>query len=395
MDESTRISYVKEERKFATKAVHSSKPDPTTGAVMPPIYLASTFAQSSPGHPIGHYEYARTSSPTRTLLQDALASLENGKYGICFSSGCAALTTLLQTLPAESHILMSDDVYGGTHRLVANVFSKWGFTYTSCDMTQLDQVKSALHKKTHLIWLETPSNPLLKIIDIAAIEELRRHHAKDAILAVDNTFASPCLQNPLNLGADVVCHSTTKYLGGHSDIVGGALILNHPDLAQSLYYLQNAAGAVPSSFDCYLVLRSLKTLALRMERHCQNAEILAQALMNHPKVKKVYYPGLETHPQYQLAKKQMRQFGGMISFVLEGSEEDVIRVLSQVKIFTLAESLGGVESLIEHPASMTHAAIPASHREKIGIEAGLIRLSVGIEDPEDLIQDLTQAFESI
>ena len=292
-----------------------------------------------------------------------------------------------------SHILLSDDVYGGTHRLIANVFSKWGFTFTSCDMTDLDKVKQALHKKTQLIWLETPSNPLLKIIDIEAIDKLRQLHAPDALFAVDNTFASPYLQNPLNIGADVVCHSSTKYLGGHSDVLGGALVLNYPELAQKLYYLQNAIGAVPSPFDCYILLRSLKTLALRMERHCQNAEILAQALQSHPKVKKVYYPGLETHPHYALAKKQMRQFGGMISIVIEGTEEDVIRTLTRVKIFTLAESLGGVESLIEHPASMTHAAIPASHREKIGIEAGLIRLSVGIEDANDLLADLNQALK--
>ncbi len=376
---------------FATKAVHSTKWDPTTGAVMPPIYLASTFAQSSPGHPISDYEYSRTANPTRNLLQNALAHLENGKYAICFSSGCAALSTLLQSLPPESHIVLSDDVYGGTHRLIANVFAKWGFTLTSCDMTNLDKVKQALHKKTDLIWLETPSNPLLKIIDIEAIDKLRQLHAPDALFAVDNTFASPYLQNPLNIGADIVCHSTTKYLGGHSDVVGGALVLNYPELAHKLYYLQNAIGAVPSPFDCYILLRSLKTLALRMEKHCQNAEMLAQALVNHPKVKKVHYPGLETHPQYALAKKQMRQFGGMISIVIDGTEEDAIRALSRVKIFTLAESLGGVESLIEHPASMTHAAIPVSHREKIGIEAGLIRISVGIEDPHDLLADLNQA----
>jgi cystathionine beta-lyase/cystathionine gamma-synthase len=378
---------------FATKAVHSATSDPTTGAVMPPIYLASTFAQRYPGEPVSHYEYARTANPTRALLQEALAYLENGKYGICFSSGCAALNTLLQCLPKESHILVSDDVYGGTHRLLVNVFAKWGFTSTSVDMTNLAEVKHALHKKTHLIWLETPSNPLLKIIDISTIDALRQQLAPDAILAVDNTFATPALQKPLNWGADVVCHSSTKYLGGHSDVVGGALVLNHPDLAQNLYYLQNAVGAVQSAFDCYLLLRSLKTLALRMDKHCQNAQFLAERLTEHPKVKKVYYPGLETHPQFYLAQKQMNGFGGMISLELDLDEEATKNILARIKVFTLAESLGGVESLIEHPASMTHAAIPASHREKIGITGGLIRLSVGIEEANDLLASLYHAFE--
>ncbi|MFI4937625.1 MAG: trans-sulfuration enzyme family protein [Candidatus Berkiellales bacterium] len=381
---------------FATQAIHGGyQPDTTTGAVMPPIHLSSTFAQQSPGKPMGHFEYSRTNNPTREILENNLAILENGKYGLCFSSGCAAFSTVLQTLPPDSHVLLSDDIYGGTLRLMAKVYASFGLSFSQCDMTNVMELKTHFKPNTRLIWLETPSNPLLKIINITAISETKQQHAPNALLAVDNTFATPFLQTPLNLGADLVCHSTTKYIGGHSDVIGGALIVNDKALAEKLYFLQNSVGAVPSPFDCYLLLRSLKTLHVRMKAHCYNANIIAEFLNEHPKTKKVHFPGLTTHPYHALAKSQMRDFGGMISAVLVGGKEETNKFLQNLNIFTLAESLGGVESLIEHPAVMTHAAIPAEHRQKIGIDDSLVRLSVGIEDPEDLKADLERALSLI
>lgn len=378
--------------RFATKAIHAGfGHDKATGAVMPPIMLSTTFAQKLPGQPFGKYEYSRTANPTRDILENNLAALENGRYGLCFASGCAALNTLLQAFPSGSHILLSDDVYGGTLRILSQVFAPLGFTYTQCDMTDLAAVANAITQNTQLIWLETPSNPLLKIIDINALAKLKKQHAPNAWICVDNTFATPFLQTPLDLGADLVCHSTTKYIGGHSDVIGGALILNDEGLAQRLYYLQNAVGSVPSPMDCYLLLRSIKTLPIRMRAHCENAQQIATFLSAHPKISRVIYPGLDNHAQHALARTQMRGFGGMVSVVLKEGLPAVNPFLSQLTIFTLAESLGGVESLIEHPTVMTHAAIPAEHRKKIGIEDGLVRISAGIEDPADLIDDLEQA----
>lgn len=374
---------------FATRAIHAGFDHcEQTGAVMPPIYLATTFAQTEPGKPIGQFEYTRTNNPSRSYLEAALASLENGQHGICFSSGCAALQTLLSAIPQPYHIIVSDDIYGGSLRLI-NTFALMGVKYDQVDMTHPENVTSSITDQTKLIWLETPSNPLLKVIDIQAIKDCIKD--RNIILAVDNTFASPYLQTPLNLGADVVCHSTTKYIGGHSDILGGALITNHDDLAQTLRFFQNAFGAVPSPMDCYLLLRSLKTLAVRMQQHCSNAKVIAAHLDEHSKIAKVYYPGLNDHPQFMLAKKQMHDFGGMMSVVLKGEKQAALNFLKKLQIFTLAESLGGVESLIEHPATMTHAAVPAEHRRKIGIEDTLVRISVGIEDANDLIADLEQA----
>ncbi|MCS5712463.1 cystathionine gamma-synthase [Candidatus Berkiella aquae] len=382
----------KKEPGFATKAIHAGfSHDKATGAVMPPIYMASTYAQLSPGHPISKYEYSRTANPTRDVLEANLATLENGRFGLCFASGCAALNTLLQALPSGSHVIISDDVYGGTLRLLSQIFTPMGLHYTQCDMTDINNIEQAINENTQLIWLETPSNPLLKIIDITAVAQLKQQKCPNAWLAVDNTFATPYLQTPLDLGADIVCHSTTKYIGGHSDVIGGALIVNNETLAQKLYFLQNATGSIPSPMDCYLLLRSIKTLHVRMNAHCHNAKTIAKALSSHPKVSRVIYPGLSTHPEHYLATKQMRDFGGMISITLTDGPKAVIPFLKKLKIFTLAESLGGVESLIEHPAVMTHAAIPAEHRKKIGIEDSLIRISVGIEAVDDLLEDLNQA----
>ncbi len=377
---------------FDTLAIHAGfHSDPVNGAVMPPIYLSSTFAQTSPGVHFSQYEYSRTNNPTRDILQTNLAILEQGHSALCFSSGCAALAAVLQALPPNSHVILGDDVYGGTLRLFDKVFGPLGLTYTQCDLSDTSQLKDVFTSQTQLIWLETPSNPLLKISDIAAISEIKQQVAPKVIFAVDNTFATPYLQNPLSLGADLVLHSTTKYLGGHSDIIGGALITKTKELGETLAFYQNAIGAIPSPMDCYLLLRSIKTLSVRMKAHCHNAKILAEFLSTHPKVKKVIYPGLQSHPQHNIARKQMRDFGGMISIILHGSMMDSTQFLQKLKIFTLAESLGGVESLIEHPSQMTHAAIPAAHRYKIGIEDTLVRLSVGIEDPDDLKADLNEA----
>lgn len=380
--------------KPSTKAVHAgAEPDPLTGAVMTPIYQTSTYAQEAPGRHKG-YEYARTQNPTRTALQKALAELENGSEAVCFSSGMAAADAVLKLLNPGDHVLCSNDVYGGTYRLFTKTFQRYGLHFSFEDLTRTETIRTCITPKTRLIWVETPSNPLLKIIDIRAMASLARKSG--ALLCVDNTFAGPMLQNPLDMGADLVVHSATKYLGGHSDVVHGAVVVKNPDLAEQLRFNQNSTGAVPGPMDCFLVLRGIKTLALRMERHCHNAVQIAHFLQQHPAVAQVYYPGLPDHPGHEVAARQMNGFGGMISFRLKNdSQENAVRVVSSTKIFTLAESLGGVESLIGHPATMTHASIPAEERIKNGITDGLIRLSVGIEDVEDLINDLSKALDNV
>jgi cystathionine gamma-lyase len=378
---------------FGTRAIHAGQaPDPTTGAIMTPVFQTSTYAQESPGVIKGRYDYSRSANPTRDALEANLASLEGARHGVCFSSGCAALAAVLHLLESGDHVVLSDDVYGGTFRLVENVFSQLGISATRVDMTDPALTEAAITDRTRLIWAETPSNPMLKVVDIRATAELAQ--SRLILFAVDNTFATPFLQNPLALGADIVCHSSTKYLGGHSDVIGGALVTNDDALAERLSYLQNAVGAVPAPWDCFLLLRSTKTLHVRMERHCENARRVAACLAERPEVERVVYPGLEDHPQHAIAARQMRDFGGMITVVLAGGIDRARRFLESVELFTLGESLGGVESLIEHPAIMTHASIPPDEREAIGILDGLVRLSVGIEDVEDLVLDLTQALEA-
>ena len=376
--------------KFGTKAIHAGvEPDPSTGAIMTPIYQTSTYVQESPGKHKG-YEYSRTHNPTRTALQNALAALENGKHGICFASGLAATDAVLKLFRPGDEIIATNDIYGGSYRIMKRIFEPFGLIFHFVDMSDVSNIESVVSERTKLIWIETPTNPLLKIIDIEAITKLCRE--KGIYSAVDNTFASPYLQNPLDMGADIVMHSVTKYLGGHSDTVMGALIVNDDELAKQLAFIQNASGAVPGPQDCFLVLRGIKTLHIRMQRHCENAMIVAQWLEIHPKVGKVYYPGLPSHTGYELAKKQMRDFGGMLSFELKGDVyQEAIHVMENLSVFSLGESLGGVESLCTHPASMTHASIPKEEREKTGLKDTLIRLSVGIEDVEDLIADLEQA----
>lgn len=378
--------------KFETRAIHAGQaPDPTFGAVMTPVYQTSTYVQESPGVAKDGYEYARTKNPTRTALEENIASLEGGNYGVCFSSGCAATTTLLQLLSSGDHVLACDDVYGGTFRLFDKVFKKFGIEYTMVDMTDINSVKSGIRPNTKMVWIETPTNPMLKIVDIEQISSIAK--GKGALVVVDNTFASPFLQNPLHLGADAVLHSSTKYIGGHSDVVGGVVVVNDSKVCEQLRFLQNAVGAVPGPWDCFLLLRSTKTLPLRMERHCKNAEVIAEFLSSNKKVEKVIYPGLKNHPGHETAKKQMRGFGGMITCVLKGGLEESRKFLERVEIFSLAESLGGVESLIEHPAIMTHASIPSAQRAALGIDDGLVRLSVGIESVDDLVYDLSQALQ--
>ncbi len=383
---------MKRESKFETRAIHAGQsPDPSTGAVIPPIYQTSTYVQSAPGVHRG-YDYSRTINPTRTSLEECLASLEGGKYGLAFSSGMGAATTLLHLLPTGSHVVSCDDVYGGTYRLFSRVMNDRAFEFTFADLTDAKSLSPLLKANTKMLWLESPTNPLLKLNDIAALCEIARK--RNIITVVDNTFASPFLQNPLALGADIVLHSTTKYIGGHSDVVGGALVVNRQDLSEPLHFLQNSIGAVPGPMDAWLTTRGLKTLALRMERHTTNAEKIADYLVKHPKVEKVFYPGLKDHPQHALTKKQMRGFGGgMISARLKFNLDQTKKFLSSLQVFSLAESLGGVESLIEHPAIMTHASLPADVRAKLGISDGLIRLSVGIEHVDDLIADLDHAFQ--
>ncbi len=372
-----------------TLAIHAGQaPDPTTGAVMPPIVLSSTFAQEGPGKHKG-FEYARTDNPTRRTLEACLAALEGAAHGLAFASGCAAMTTLLHTLRAGDHVVACDDVYGGTFRILDKVMKPLGIETSWVDLTDMSALERALNERTKLVWLETPTNPMLKLLDIQKASAIARRHSLK--LVVDNTFATPVLQRPLALGADVVVHSTTKYLNGHSDVVGGAILTSDAELAQRLRFLQNAIGAVPSPFDCFLVLRGVKTLPVRMERHVRTAQALAAWLAQRPEVERVYYPGLPSHPQHALAAAQMAGPGGMISFVVKGGLPKARALLSTVQLFVCAESLGGVESLIEHPALMTHGSIPKETREAIGIVDGLIRISVGLEAEADLRRDLERA----
>lgn len=376
--------------KFATKAVHAGvEPDPSTGAIMTPIFQTSTYVQAAPGDHKG-YEYSRTHNPTRTALQKALAALENGKHGLCFATGMASIDAVVKLLKSGDEVVSTNDLYGGTYRLFTKVFEPFGVKFKFVDMADAANVAAAITPRTKLVWVETPTNPTLRIVDIAAIAKLTK--GKDILLAVDNTFASPYLQNPLDLGADLVMHSVTKFLGGHSDVVMGALIMNDDTLLERLAFLQNSCGATPGPQDCFLVLRGLKTLHLRLERHCTNGRAVAEFLAKHPKVGKVYWPGLPSHPNHEVAKRQMRDFGGMMSFTIKGDRmEDAMHFLRTCKLFSLAESLGGVESLMGHPASMTHASIPREERERTGVTDSLIRLSVGVEDADDLIADLAKA----
>lgn len=376
--------------KIATKFIHAGmEPDPSTGAIMTPVYMTSTYVQEAPGVNKG-FEYARSQNPTRKALEEALATIENGQYGLAFSSGVAATDAVLKLLAPGDEVVTGNDLYGGTYRLFTKVFERFGIKFRYVDMGSLEAVEAAMSAATKLIWLETPTNPLMNIGDIAAISNIAR--SRGALLCVDNTFASPYLQNPLDNGADIVMHSSTKYLGGHSDVIQGALVVNDKALYDQLYFIQKSCGAVPGPMDCFLVLRGIKTLHLRMQRHCENGEKIAHWLRNHPKVGKVYWCGFEDHPGYAVAKKQMRGFGGMMSFELkDNSVEAAKKVLSSTHLFSLAESLGGVESLINHPASMTHASIPREERIKNGLSDSLIRLSVGVEDAEDLIEDLARA----
>ena len=378
------------ESNFATRAIHAGqRPDPSTGAIMTPVYMSSTYVQESPGVLKDDYDYSRSANPTRKALEANLASLEGGRHGLAFASGLSAMDCVLHTLSTGDHIVLCDDVYGGSFRLLDKVYRQLGIETTRVDMTDLSATESAMKERTRLLWAETPTNPMLKVLDIAALAGLA--HARGATLAVDNTFATPYLQNPLSLGADLVLHSSTKYLGGHSDVIGGALVTNDDDLAARLKFLQNSVGAVPSPMDCFLLLRSTKTLHVRMDRHCANAARIAHMLEADPRVERVTYPGLESHPQHELAARQMRDFGGMITMVIKGGLEASRAFLERVHLFSLAESLGGVESLIEHPAIMTHASVSPEARRELGIDDGLVRLSVGIEDADDLLADLDAA----
>lgn len=376
--------------KLATRIIHAgAEPDPSTGAIMTPIFQTSTYVQEAPGKNKG-YEYARSQNPTRKALEDALAVIENGKHALAFSSGVAATDAVIKLLNPGDEVIAANDMYGGTYRLFTKVFEKFGIKFIYVDTTNTANVEAAVTANTKLVWIETPTNPLMNITDIAAIAAISKKAG--ALLCVDNTFASPYLQNPLDLGADIVMHSATKYLGGHSDVIQGCLVMNDTDLREKLYFLQKSCGAVPGPMDCFLVLRGIKTLHVRMKQHCANGAVIADYLRNHSKVDKVYWCGFTDHPNYDIARKQMRDFGGMMSFTLkDNSTEAAMKVLSGTKLFSLAESLGGVESLINHPASMTHASIPREERIKNGLTDGLIRLSVGIEDAEDLVKDLEQA----
>jgi cystathionine beta-lyase len=380
--------------KFGTKAVHAGvEPDPLTGAVMTPIYQTSTYAQESPSKHKG-YGYARGANPTRDALQKSIAALENGQFGLCFSSGMGATDAVIKLLKPGDEVITSNDLYGGSYRMFKRVFEKFGIKFHFIDLSNPENISPLLNENTKLLWLETPSNPLMRIIDIKACVALAKKH--DILVAVDNTFASPYLQNPLALGADIVMHSVTKYLSGHSDVIMGALVINDQKLRDELFFILNSCGAVPGPNDCFLVLRGIKTLQLRMQRHCINGKQIAEFLRNHPKVGKVYWPGFSDHPNHEIAKQQMSDFGGMLSFTLkDDSQQKANQLMETVKLFTLAESLGGVESLINHPASMTHASIPKEERIKNGLSDSLIRLSVGIEDIEDLIDDLTAALQGI
>ena len=376
--------------KFATKAIHAGvHPDPATGAIMTPIYQTSTYVQEGVGNHKG-YEYSRTLNPTRHALEKNIAAIENGKFGACFGSGLAAIDCVLKMLNPGDEVISTNDLYGGSYRIFRTIFEKYGIKFHFVNMQDVDAVASLVNENTKMIWVETPTNPMMNIVDIEAMAKISK--AAGAMLCVDNTFATPYLQNPLDLGADMVMHSVTKYLGGHSDVVMGALVCSDENIANEMYRIQNSSGAVTAPMDSFLVLRGIKTLHLRVQRHCENGEKVARFLATHPKIEKVYWPGFETHPNHDVAKKQMRGFGGMISFTLKGNQlEDALNIVKKVEIFALAESLGGVESLIGHPATMTHASIPKEVREQSGVVDSLIRLSVGIEDADDLIADLTQA----
>jgi cystathionine beta-lyase/cystathionine gamma-synthase len=376
--------------KFATRAIHAGmEPDPSTGAIIPPIYQTSTFVQAAPGDNKG-YEYARSQNPTRKALEIALASIENARFALSYSSGVAASDAVIRLLLPGDEVIAANDMYGGTFRLFSKIFEKTGIHFHYVNMQDPGNIRRFINEKTKLIWTETPTNPLMNIVDLAAVASITRE--KKILLCVDNTFASPYLQNPLDLGADIVLHSATKYLGGHSDVIHGCLMMNDPALREQLYFIQKSCGAVPGPQDCFLVLRGIKTLELRMQRHCENGEKIAHWIRKHPKVNKVYWCGFEDHPGYSIASRQMRGYGGMISFELKNdSAEETKRVLSSTRLFSLAESLGGVESLISQPATMTHASIPKEERMKNGLNDALIRLSVGIEDADDLIADLAQA----
>jgi cystathionine gamma-lyase len=379
------------ESRIETRSIHAGQePDEETGAIMTPIYANSTYEQDAPGEHRG-YEYSRTGNPTRTDLEANLASLESGAFGRAFSSGMGSINTVCNLLESGDHVVAGNDVYGGTHRIFTQVYEQYDVEFSFVDMTDLDAVEEAFQPNTELLWVETPTNPLLHVVDIAATADIAHDH--DALCAVDNTFATPYLQRPLELGADVVSHSLTKYLGGHSDVVGGALVTDDPDLDERFGFYQNSVGATPSPFDCFLVLRGTKTLPVRMDRHCENAHELASWLDGHPDVDRVYYPGLDSHPGHDIAARQMDDFGGMLSFELDASLEETAGVVSSTEVFTLAESLGGVESLIEQPAPMTHAAIPREERVAAGLTDGLVRVSVGIEHVEDLTADLEGAIE--
>ena len=376
--------------RFNSATIHGGQaPDPAYGAVMPPIYQTSTYAQTTPG---GHkgFEYSRTHNPTRQALEKSLASIENGKHGLAFASGLAAMDAVMKLLQPGDEVISTNDLYGGSYRLFTKIFEAYGLKFYFVDMNDLANVEAAINENTKLIWVETPTNPMMNVVDIEAVAQLAKKN--NVLLAVDNTFASPYLQQPLNFGADIVMHSATKYLGGHSDVVLGSLVVNDDDLHERLAFIQNASGAVPGPMDSFLTLRGIKTLHVRLQRHCENGKAVAEYLAAHPKIEKVYWPGFETHPNHDVAKKQMKDFGGMLSFIPKGADyKEAIKIVENLKLFTLAESLGGVESLAGHPASMTHASIPKEEREKSGVVDALIRLSVGIEDARDLIDDLANA----
>ncbi|MBF02289.1 MAG: cystathionine gamma-synthase [Flavobacterium sp.] len=380
--------------KFNTKTIHGGQHhEKVTGSVMPPVFQTSTYAQTSPGKPVGEYEYSRAANPTRTALEEALASIENGTRGLAFASGLAATDSVMKLLKPNDEVIAMDDLYGGTYRMFARIYQDFGIKFHFVDMTDLQKLESLMNENTKLVWVETPTNPLMKLADIEAIAKLTKK--KNLLFAVDNTFATPYLQKPLDLGADIVMHSATKYLGGHSDVIAGALVVKDAALGEKLHFAQFATGGTLGPMDSYLVLRGIKTLHLRVQRHCENGAKVADFLSKHPAIKRVYYPGLETHQHHDIAKKQMiGGFGGMVTFTFNsGKQQDAVRFLERVKVFTLAESLGGVESLANHPTSMTHASVPAEKRAEIGITDDLVRLSVGVEDIDDLLADLEQALQ--
>lgn len=380
--------------KFGTKALHAGiEPDPSTGAIMTPIFQTSTYVQEYPGQHKG-YAYARGKNPTRTQLENNLAALENGQHALCFSSGMGAIDAVIKLMKPGDEIITGDDIYGGSYRMFSKIYEPFGIKFHYIDLYDAENIKKYINQNTKLIWAETPTNPTLKIVDIAAVSKIAKEN--NLLLAIDNTFASPYLQNPLDLGADIVMHSATKYLGGHSDVVMGALITKEQTLHERLAFILNSCGANPGPMDCFLVIRGIKTLHLRVKAHCENGKAIAHYLRNHPKIGKVYWPGFEDAAGHEVAKKQMRDFGGMVSFTLKGDDfEAAMRFATNVKVFTLAESLGGVESLVNHPASMTHASIPKTEREKAGVVDGLLRLSVGVEDIEDLLEDVEQALAKV